>query len=393
MKWYHLFAIVVGILLAALLFTAALILLRPKTEEAHVDPLVPPVEFFVAEAAPHVLQVTTQGLVTASTETTLTPEVSGRIIAVSPRFDAGGFFEEGDVLLRIESTQHEAALAEAQSQLAAARLALIQEEATSEQVEQDWRELGRGQPNALARREPQQRRAQADIAAAEAAVAVARRNLEQTVIRAPFAGRVRQTMVDIGDVVTANTTRLATLYAVATAEIRLPLTLHDIGLLNLPESYRGENEVVDGPAVTLRGEYGGEWHSWEGTIERVEGVIDPRTRLVYAVAVVNDPYRRDAATADRPPLKIGLFVEAEIEGRALESAFVVPRVVMINRDELIVIDAENRLQRRQVEIAHSNADKVVIVGGLTEGDRINRTPIDFFIEGMAVDPQPAPSED
>lgn len=384
MKWYHIFAMVGGVLLVAILLSVVLVVFGPKPEEKAADPLTPSVEYVVAKATPHRLSVRTQGVVTASTETALIPEVSGRIVEVSPRFDAGGFFEDGDMLLRIDDTAHVAALAEAEVRLAAARLALAQEEAASEQVEQDWRELDRGRPSPLALREPQRAQAQAEIAAAEAAVAVARRNLDRTVVRAPFAGRVRETMVDLGEVVTANSSQLASIYGVDVAEIRLPLTLREVGLLDLPESYRGEGDVA-GPTVALEGDYGGERFEWEGTIERVEGVIDQRTRLVYAVAVVPDPYRRDDREDERPPLKVGLFVEAVITGRQLESAFVVPRAVMVGEDELYVIDEENRLRKRRVEIAHADSNNVVIVGGLSEGERINRTPIDFFIEGMSVD--------
>src|SRR5690606_1573837 len=139
-----------------------LIVLGPETEERPAKPLVPPVEFLVARAGPHQFFVRTQGTVTPSTETTLIPEVSGRIVEVSPRFEAGAFFERGDVLARIEPTRYEAALAEAEARLEGARLALAQEEAARQQAEEDWRDLGRGAPSALALRAPQRAQAEAE---------------------------------------------------------------------------------------------------------------------------------------------------------------------------------------------------------------------------------------
>jgi RND family efflux transporter MFP subunit len=377
------------ILLAAIAVTALLVALGPRPEEKRAEPLVPPVEFVTAEPRAHRLTVRTQGVVTPATETVLIPEVSGRIVEVSPRFDAGGFFEGGDVLLRIEPIAYEAALAEARARLAAAEMALAQEQAASAQAEQEWRELGRGEPSPLARREPQQARAQAEIDAARAAVAVAERNLDRTVIRAPFAGRVRETAVDLGQIVTANSTRLGTLYGIDVAEVRLPLSLAELGLLELPESYRGESDPPHGPDVTLESRYGSDHYTWQGIVERVEGTVDPRTRLVHAVAVVRDPYRRKAGAANRPPLKVGLFVEATITGREIERAFVLPRAVLVNEAELLVIDSDNRLRRRRVTVVHTDALTAVVTDGLSPGERINRTPIEFFIEGMPVQPQAA----
>lgn len=385
--------IALALLPAAVLVTVALIIFGPRPEEQPSEPLVPPVEFIVAEPTTHQIVVRTQGIVSPAMQIVLLPDVSGRVVEVSPRFEAGGFFEEGDVLLRIEDVAYEAALAEARAQLAAAELALAQEEAAAAQAEMEWRELGRPRPSALALREPQRVRAQAEIAAAQAAVAVARRNLDRTAIRAPFAGRVRDIAVDLGQVVTANSTQLGTLYGIDRAEIRLPLTLREAGLLALPESYRGEGEMVSGPGVILEARYGRERPTWRGTIERVEGVIDSRTRLVHAVAVVVDPYRRRTGDAGRPPLKVGLFVEAAIAGRELAQVFVLPRASMVSEDELMVIDPDDRLHRRRVTVAHSDAENVVVSEGVAAGERINRTPVEFFVEGMPVRPQPRPAPD
>ncbi len=380
----------------------ALVRTGPEPEKKIAEPLVPPVETLTVRASSHTLVVEGEGTVAAAIASVLVPEVSGRIVGVGASFDAGRFVEEGEVLLTIDPLTYESALAEAESRLAAARLSLAQEQAQGAQAAEEWEQLGRGEPSELTLRQPQQVRARAEIAAAEAAVALARRNLARTEVRAPYRGRVRETFVDLGQVVMANTSQLAALYAIDAVEVRLPLSLAELDRLGLEESYRGSE--VGGPRapVRLTARFGSRVYAWDGYIDRIEGTIDPATRVARAVAVVEDPYGRDETAPERPPLKVGLFVEAAIEGRRLEEVFVLPRRAMVREDTLYVVDAEDRLHRREVEVVAGDDAEVVIRAGLRDGERVNLTPIDFFIEGMPVRPQPlergaretdAPAED
>ncbi len=392
MKWYHVFGICLGISVLSLLLAWGLYFFGPQPEQKPTPPLIPPVEYYLAEKGSHALEVRSQGLVSAGRETTLIPEVSGPVVWVDSRFRAGGYFEEGEVFARVDAVPYQSALAEADLRLAAARLVLAQEKAAAEQAAADWAELGRAAPGELALRIPQLQRAEAEIVAAEKAVSLARRNLERTELKVPFDGRVRERMVDLGSVVMANTTPVASYFGVETAEVRLPLNLRDTGLIALPEPFSGVDSTEGLPKVTLSAETGGTRQEWTGHIRRVEGTIDPRTRLLYAVAEVDDPYGRNGYSRENPPLKVGLFVEALIEGRLLEDVFVLPREVMLDRETLYVIDADNRMHRRQVTVVHADARRVIISQGLQPGDRVNRTPIEFFIEAMRVAPQTVQAE-
>jgi multidrug efflux system membrane fusion protein len=372
------------VLLLGVGVTVALVKLGPKPEEATIETLVPPVEYMTAKPQRHTLVVESQGTVQAATSSVLLPEVSGRIVWVSPNFDNGRFFEAGEVLMEIDPLLYEGALAEAESRLAAAELRLAQEIAQGEQAAQDWRELGRGEPSELTLRKPQQAMARADIRAAEAALKIARENLARTRVRAPFRGRVQETLADVGQAVTANMTQMARLYGIDFAEVRLPLTLKELDLLGL----LGQKQEAFDNAVHLSAEFGTRTQTWPGRLSRIEGTIDPVTRLVHAIASVDDPFGRDGAPDGFVPMNVGLFVAARIEGRTLENVFIFSRQAMVRENEVFVIDAENRLHRRTVEVLKADAEKVVVVDGLEDGDRINLTPIDFFIEGMPVNPQP-----
>lgn len=330
--------------------------------------------------------VSTQGIVQARTESTLVPQVSGRIVEVHPSFRNGGFFDRDTVLLRIDPSDYETAVTIARAELARARLGLAEEEALSIQARRDWERLGRKDaPSDLVLRHPQRAEAEATVAAAEARLQQARRNLERTRISVPYSGRVLEQRVDIGQVVTPGT-QLGHVYAVDYAEIRLPLSERQLGFVDLPEIYRQTNGDAIAPAVQprvlLTADFGRERHTWEGRIVRTEGAIDSSTRQLFVIAQVDDPY--SLREPGQPPLKVGLFVEAEIEGLRLEDVLVVPRQALKENRYLLVVDGESRIDRRTVEIVWSDTDEVVVEGEIRPGEAIITSQLAFAAEGVAV---------
>jgi RND family efflux transporter MFP subunit len=326
--------------------------------------------------------VTSQGTVAPRTESRLVPEVSGRVLRVSPAFVAGGFFEEGDVLLEVDPYDYQQVAIQSRSRVAQARLRLAQEEAEAEVARREWEELGEGEASPLTLRQPQVEDARAALEAAEAVLEQAERDLDRTVLRAPYAGRVRKKEVDVGQYVTRGTP-VATLYAVDYAEIRLPLPDGELAYLDLPLGYRGESRRQSGPEVLLWADFAGETHQWRGRIVRTEGEIDPRSRMIHAVARVENPYGR-GGDLDRPPLSVGMFVEAEILGRTVEDVTVLPRAALRPGDTVWVVDGEQRLRFRKVEILRAERDQVVIRGGLEVGERVCLSPMEAVTDGMQV---------
>ena len=148
------------------------------------------------------LSISSQGTVQPRTSSQLVPEISGPVVEVARSFAVGGFFEAGDVLLRIDPYDYQQAVIAGQAQLAQAELRLAQEEAEAEVARREWNELGRGTANALTLRQPQVDDARAAVAAAEAALDRADRDLERAEIKAPYAGRVQSKDVDVGQFVT-----------------------------------------------------------------------------------------------------------------------------------------------------------------------------------------------
>jgi multidrug efflux system membrane fusion protein len=361
---------------------------RPKPVTMDLPEAVVRVEGATFKRTTFPVIVKSQGTVQPRTRSTLLPEVSAKVIEVSPSFRPGGFFSTGDVLLKLDPVDYETAIVLAKATLSQAEVILAEEKAKADQARENWKALGKqGEPSPLALRLPQVAKADADVAAAKAQIAKAERDLERTVIRAPYEGQVLEQLVDVGQFVTQGTP-LGKIFAVDYVEIRLPLPEREMRFLNLPERFRdGATSAASAP-VNLKSVVDGKPALWSGVIVRVESAIDESTRQITAVAQVNDPYAR--RQDDRPPLKIGQFVEAEVEGERLEDVFIIPRRAVRAGNEIILITPENKLRRLTVEPLISEVSQIVISATAPtspkEGDVLCLTPIPFAAEGATVLP-------
>jgi len=364
----------------------AIFLNRPEAVIAPRPVEVPGVRVVEVLLEDVMLSVTSQGTVSPRTESQLVPQIAGQVVWVSPSFATGGFFETGEPLLRIDRYDYQQAVIAAESQLAQARLRLTQEEAEAEVARREWRELGEGDASPLTRREPQLADARAAVAAAEAGLDRARRDLDRAEIRAPYAGRVREKSVDVGQFVTVGSP-VARVYAVDRAEVRLPLPDSELAYVDVPLAYRGGDDRP-GPVVTLRADFAGETHEWRGRVVRTEAEIDAVNRMVHVIAEVEDPYA-PGTEPSRPPLAVGMFVEAEIAGRAAPGVAVLPRAALRGTDQVLVVDSHDRIRFRRVEVLRATSQHVIVSAGLESGERVCVSPLEAATDGMAVQIVPA----
>ena len=347
---------------------------KPETEKAVL------VDTIEAKVVSLNFTVNSQGTVRPRTETSLVSEVSGKVVSVAPEFVAGGFFRKGEVLLQIDPSDYKTSLKRAEAGLASRKAKLADETARSEQALKDWNNMGKqGQPSDLGLRKPQMADARANVSAAEADVQKARRDLERTQITVPYDGLVRQKAVDIGQYV-APGTRLGITFAIDTAEVRLPLTNSDLAYLDLPSETEAKNKEKFFPAVTLSAEQAGGISQWQARIIRTEGVVDEISRVVYAVAQVIDPYGV-LGQSHQHELKIGTFVNAEIQGLRAENVVVLPRYVLRSDNTIPVANSNNELEILSVEVLRAEAKKVYLSKGITAGTRVVTTTLDAPIPG------------
>ncbi len=377
---------IVGVLALSVGVYAGLMATKKKPEKKEAETKHTLVEVFAASYQSISVEVASQGTVLPRTETTLFPEVGGEIIEVSPHLYAGGYFEEGEILLKIDPSNYEVAVSTAEAQLARAEVTLAQEQALAEQALKDWVALGNTaeEASSLVLREPQLKEAEANVRSAKAALVRAERDLSKTEIKAPYEGMVRARMSDLGQVVNQGTS-LASIFAVDFVEVRLPLTAEDIQFLDLPRSFRPSEVGEAGPAVELTSRFGKIDESWQGTLVRTEGTIDPRTRVLYAVAKVEDPYGIHSEETGSVPMSVGMFVEASIQGKTYDHITVVPRFALRGKNQVLVVDEENLLRRRDVEILRTDPKFAYISEGIDEGEKICLTALEYVVEGMPVE--------
>ena len=326
------------------------------------------------------ISVQTQGEVRPKTEIDLVPQVSGRIVAISGAFAEGAEFHPGDTLIKIDDTNYKLAVIRAQAHVAEAQVAVQRELANAKIKAEHWLDKrNSGEPTPYALNKPQVMQAEAKLLAAEADLKEARLNVARTEIQVPFRGRVREKNIGIGQYVTAGT-RLGRVFSTDIVEIRLPLTDAQLAELNLPMGFMAD--AFNAPVVQFSATVGNREHLWSGRIVRTHASVDQQTRLIYAIAEVEDPY--GLGSDNGAPLAVGMFVHADIAGVNSQVALVLPRLALRNADKVYVINDKNRLEIRTVEIISTSKDTVLVSNGLEVGDKVVTSTIPAAVDGMEV---------
>ena len=367
------------VVIASIFGAVTLMATSPQLKPSSVEPIATAVRVREVTPQPIQLSVHSQGSVAPSTESNLIPEVSGRVVWMSPSLVNGGYFKTGEVLLRLEDNDYRSTLSRAQA-------ALDRAEAEFEHARFEYQRLKSLEDRQLASQSQIEnqlrgyRVQEAVLQDAKAAFAQASRDLARTQITAPFTGLVRQESVDVGQFVSRGAV-IATLYAADLVEVRLPIADRQLAFINLPMAQRGELPLDQQPKVTLSAEYAGQQLQWQGHIVRTEAQIDTTSRMVHVVArIIN---------AEQPvPLSVGLFVNADIEGLLVDDVVVLPRNALRNGNRVLIVDAENRLRYREVDTLRLYRDEVLIRGGLASGERVCLSPLQTVVDGMPVEPLP-----
>ena len=164
----------------------------------------------------------------------------------------------------------------------------------------------------------------------------------------------------------------------------MPIPDADAAFLRLPALYRNDAAASDGPSVQLEAQFADKVYTWQGRIVRTEGELDPKTRMIHAIARVEDPYgRRD--DPNQPPLSVGLFVNARIDGIEIEDVIALPRTALRGPSSVVVVDEFDRLRWRRVDILRRDHNRVWIRSGIESGDRVCISPLAVVVDGMEVE--------
>ena len=358
--------------------TVIMIFAKPAPKSVQNKFVPPVVETMNAIPQSYKVQINSQGTVVPRTEITLTSEIPGKIDFVSRKIQSGSSFDKGDTLLVLDQRDFELALIAAQSSMYQAQVVYERELAESEVAKKEWGNINGGKASNLALRKPQLDQAKAALAAAEANYQRALLNVERTYILAPFKGRVRNEYVDVGMVVSPGTP-LAQIYAVDMVEVTLPIAESDIKFLSIPLDGRMV-PFSKQPGMTLSSSFAGFTQRWNGKILRSAAEIDSRTRMLSVIGQVPVKPSKQSTV----PIKVGMFVNATIEGRSFNDIFVIPRE-KVRDGEVWVLNNEGILSKREVSVLRYEKDKALISNGFEAGDKVLLTRLDVLVEGMKLE--------
>jgi len=345
----------------------------PRVEYVSPGPLVETETVHVADVP---VVVEGHGEVVPKVSVEVVPQVTGRVVEVSQSMVAGGFFRAGETLFVIDPRDYELGVERAKAAVARAEVRLEQEKAEAEVARQEWAELHPGEepPSGLVVREPQVRQAQAELEAARADLDAARLALERTRVSLPFDGVVVSENVDLGQFVTTGRA-LATVYGTEAVEVRVPLESRELTWFDVPRDGRGQ-----GPRAEVSASYAGTTYTWEGRVTRMEGQLDPTSRMAHVVGEVQTPFSGENG---RPPLMPNTFADVKIFGKTLERVAPIPRYAL-REGRTVWVFADGVLQLRSVEVARADREKAYISRGLEDGDRVIISSLDAVTDGMVV---------
>ena len=364
------------VLLGSTLAARAILKHPPEPVSRSPQISMPAVEATRLSVSQYPVVLHSQGTVQPTRANTLVPEVPGSVTTVSTEFVVGGRFKQGDLLVQVDERDYAIALTQARANLAQAEAALQEELALGYRALADWKSLGRGgKPSSLTLREPQLAAARASLAAAGAQVQRAELDVTRTRIVAPYAGRVLEKQVDVGQFVNRGSP-VGRIHAIDSVDIRLPLTNRQLTWLTLPSP--GKRSLNAMPNVELLANIGGQEHRWTGKLVRTEGV-DANTQQLNVIARVQNPY------ADgKPPLRVGQFVQALVAGQVLENVFVIRREALRGDDEVLVLNKNSEVFRRRVTVAWTDEQFAAISEGLEPDTVLVLTPLSVVTDGTPV---------
>ena len=370
--------ITIAVLLAAVAAAAGIIMSRPMPEQLTVSETTSAIRAMTVVKESLRLKIRSEGTVTPKTQTNVIPEIKGRVTWISPNLVVGGYFQAGDLLVTIDAADYEARTGLAQAQLLRAEAELEHKRFELQRLQTLIKDNLVSQSN-LENAARAHKIAKANVIESKINLAQAERDLSRTKITAPFEGMVRSESIDIGQFVQQGTP-IASIYASDAVEVRLPIVNAQLAYLDPANLQRGELDPATAPMIKLTARYAGTSFVWRGQLARTEGEIDAQSRMITAVARV----RQDNQSPDVPPLQVGAFVAAEIEGQYLDDIVRLPRAALRPNSQVLIIDGDNRLRFRAVNVLRLENDFVLIDSGLESGEVVNLSPIQTVVDGMRV---------
>jgi len=370
--------LIIVVALAAALYIGSTAPKARRTPPVREAPLV---EVLQARHTSQRVTVPAMGSIIPAREVTLKSQVAGDIVKINPRFEEGGHLKEGEQILKIDDQDYRLAVAEQHSAVVSAEYALKLEMGRQDVAKREWELLG-GSPqkapdSELALRKPHLEKAQADLAAARAAMKRAELDLARTIVRAPFNCIVRTKKVDLGSHVSSQD-QIAELVGTDEYRVRASVPVDRLRWISIP---RGGNDGGSKARIV----YGnGSGYERRGTVIKLLGDLEEEGRMARILITVTDPLNLTSPESNRPPLLIGEYVRVEIEGPELEGVVALPRTALRDGRNIWIADGNDSLDIRRMDIVWRGEETVLVRNSLADGERIIITDLSTPIQGMKV---------
>tara|TARA_B000000441_G_C21734799_1_gene349089 strand:- start:79 stop:1221 length:1143 start_codon:yes stop_codon:yes gene_type:complete len=326
------------------------------------------------------VKIISSGTTTPLTQTILNAEVGGEVIYRYKKFSEGSSVIEGEILAKIDDTDLQLQYKNALLQLANAEVQYSLQLAEAEVAKEAWEKMGDGIASDLMLKKPQLKQAEALLEVAKAQVSSAEKKLNKTEIVAPYAGRIQNVNIDLGTTIIPGQP-VGAMYTSSEIEITLAIKDNDLQFLSIPMDGR-KLDSSEQALVEIESFYKGKIQSWQGKLERVDGVIDPITRMINLIAV----FENDFIETNQSNLPIGLFVEAKIDGIKLNDVFQIPVTAISENNVVYIVDSNNELELRELSILKKYSDFVIVKEGIRAGERIVTSKLSTASNGIKVNP-------
>ena len=370
--------LIIGIstIIASVLYILGQVSPEPIKEQAPID-----VNVQILTPIDYQIKIKSTGTTTPITQTVLTSEVGGEVIYRSKKFSEGSSVISGEILAKIDDTDLQLQYKNALLQLASAEVQFAVQQAEAEIAQEAWEQVGEGTAKDLITKKPQLKQAKAALEVAKAQVQSAEKKLNKTEITAPYTGRIQNINIDLGSTIIPGQP-VGSMYTSNEIEVTLSVKDSDLQFLDIPMDGRKLNPDQKS-IVIIKSLYKGEMQEWAGNLERVDGVIDPMTRMIKLIA----NFKNNFIEETKPILPIGLFVEAEINGKQLEDIFMIPNTALTPNNELLVLNQNDALEIRKVKVVTKMKNYILVKEGMKAGERVVVSKLSIVTNGMLVNPR------
>ncbi|URQ98584.1 efflux RND transporter periplasmic adaptor subunit [Pseudoalteromonas sp. SCSIO 43095] len=340
-----------------------------ESDKKEVIDTRPTVQVEAVSANNHQVIINSYGEVQPLENTQLSAQVSGEVVSWHPSFVAGGVVGRGETLFTIEKDNYEAAVLQAEAELARAQAVLIEEQAQAKVAEDEAKRFPNKARTDLFLRKPQVLSAQASVKSAQAALKRAQRDLDNCEITAPYDALVVSRNVGVGQFVSMGA-QVAELNNIETAEVIIPIAGFDS--VFLPERVKGVTATVI--KTGLNG------FARQAVIDRDLGIVDNATRMSSLVVRIEDPY---GLTNQQPAIKFGTYVQVNFAGTMLNNIYRLPQE-LVNNQTVWIVNDEQQLEPRKVKVIREEGEYFYISDGLQVNDKLVTTLPEYPQKGMAV---------